>query len=62
MTPLIAVLIQNLPGLIGFAKEAFAKANPDAPIPTDAEIKAAYVAALASSLSIDSEWLASHPE
>lgn len=62
MSPLIAVLIQNLPGLVVFAREAFAKANPGAPVPTEAEIKAAYVAALALSLSVDAEWLAAHPE
>jgi hypothetical protein len=63
MTPaLLAVLLQNLPGIIGFAKAQFASANPGAPVPTDEEVIAAYQSALASSLAKDEAWLAVHPE
>jgi hypothetical protein len=62
MNPLIAVLIQNLPGIIAFAREQFADANPGAPVPTEDEVIAAYLAALATSLAKDENWLAAHPE
>jgi hypothetical protein len=38
----------------------FVKRNPDAPVPSDAEVIAAYQEALAASLAVDAEWLASH--
>jgi len=62
MTPLVAVLIQQMPQLIAFAREAFANANPDEPSPTDEAIIAAYQSALASSLARDADWLEQHPE
>lgn len=62
MTPLIAALLQNMPALVALARDLFARDNPDAPPPTDAEVHAALIAALASSLSIDAEWLRTHPE
>ncbi len=58
---IIALAIEELPQLIGFFKGLFAAKNPGAPIPTDAEVIAAYLSALASSLAKDSDWLATHP-
>ena len=62
MPPLVAVLIQQMPSIVAFAKALFAHANPSAPLPTDEEVIAAYLAALASSLAKDAAWLAAHPE
>ncbi len=62
MNPLLLVVIQNLPGIIAFAKAQFVDANPNAPEPSDAEVIAAYEKALASSLAKDSLWLKAHPE
>jgi len=62
MAPLVAVLIQQMPQLIAFAREAFAHANPGEPTPTDEAIIAAYQSALTSSLAKDEEWLRFHPE
>lgn len=62
MPPLIAVLIQQMPSIVAFAKELFARENPTAPVPTEAEVIAAYLRALTSSLAKDEQWLAAHPE
>jgi hypothetical protein len=62
MPGLIAVLIQQMPGILAFAREAFATAHPGEPSPTDEAIITAYLAALASSLAKDAAWLAAHPE
>jgi hypothetical protein len=62
MAPLVAVLIQQMPQLLAFAREAFAHANPDDPSPTDEAIIAAYQSALASSLAKDQAWLDAHGE
>ena len=58
---LIALVIKELPDGIALIKSLFVKANPDAPVPTDAEVIAAYQSALASSLAKDADWLAQHP-
>jgi len=57
---LAAIAIQNLPAIIDSLKGWFHAANPGAPEPTDAEVIAAYQAALASSLAKDAAWLAVH--
>lgn len=59
---LAAVIAQELPNLINLAREAFIKANPGAPVPTEAELKAQLHAALESSLATDADWLAKHPK
>ena len=61
MTTITAIAIQELPALIGFLRAAFVSKNPGVPPPTDAEVIAAYSAALISSLTKDSDWLAAHP-
>ncbi len=61
MSALIPLLLQNLPAIIAQARDLFKKTNPGEPVPTDAEIKAALVSAIASSLATDAAWLASHP-
>ena len=62
MTTLIALIIQQLPGVIALVRSEFTAANPEAPVPTEAEIVAAYIHALASSLAKDEDWLRQHPE
>jgi hypothetical protein len=61
MGDLIALLIKEIPDAIALGKELFAKANPDAPVPTDEEVAAAYIAAYQSSIDKDNQWLAAHP-
>lgn len=62
MNPLIALAIQEAPGIIALLKDAFKRDNPDAPVPTDEEVIAAYESAFRSSLAKDEAWLAAHPE
>lgn len=62
VNPLVVLAIQETPAIIATVKSLFAKQNPDAPEPTDAEVIAAYQNALQSSLDKDALWLAQHPE
>lgn len=59
---LVTLAIQETPAIIDGLKALFAKQQPDAPVPTDAEIIAAYQSAFVSSLAKDEAWLAAHPE
>lgn len=58
---LLALAIQETPAIIDGLKALFAKQQPGAPVPTDAEIIAAYQSAFVSSLAKDEAWLAAHP-
>jgi hypothetical protein len=42
MTPLVQLLIQESPMLVGLIQSAFKKANPGAPVPTSEEVIAGY--------------------
>ncbi len=59
--PLLALLIQELPGILGFIKGLHHEQAPTEPQPTDAEVLAALHAAVQSSLATDAQWLAAHP-
>jgi len=61
MNPLIALALQETPAILATLKALFATQNPDAPVPTDAEVIAAYQTAFVSSLAKDDAWLAAHP-
>lgn len=61
MGPLVALAIQQAPAVIDLVRGLFAKHNPSAPVPTDAEVIQAYQAAFVSSLAKDEAWLAAHP-
>jgi hypothetical protein len=61
-SPLVTIAIAELPDAIKFLKGLFVSANPDAPVPTDAEVIAAYLSACASSIATDEAWLAAHPK
>lgn len=57
MNPLILLALQQTPAVIGYLKVLFTKAQPDGPVPTDAEVIAAFESAFASSLAKDDAWL-----
>lgn len=59
---LLALAIQQAPTVIAGLRELFQRDNPSAPVPTEAEVMAAFNAAFISSLARDTEWLAAHPE
>ena len=59
---LINIAIVELPAAISWLKGLFAKAHPDAPVPTDEDIISAYHVALASGLARGQAWLDSHPK
>ena len=61
MGALLAIALQETPAIIESLKGLFAQQHPDAPVPSDADVIAAYQAALASSLAKDADWLAQHP-
>ena len=58
---LIAIALQETPAIIASLKSLFVAQNPTAPVPTDAEVIAAYNSAFISSLAKDTAWLAAHP-
>lgn len=62
MNDLIELAIRETPTIVAYLRVLFTKANADAPVPTDAELIAAYQAALASSLAQDEAWLAAHTD
>lgn len=61
MNPLIQLAIAQLPSIIAAIKDRFRKQDPTAPVPTDAEVMAAFESAYQSSLAKDEAWLAAHP-
>lgn len=61
-TALINLAIEETPLIIEVLKALFKKANPSDPTPSDAEVITAWQSAFISSLSIDAQWLAAHPE
>jgi len=61
MNPLLVLAIQETPAIIALLRDAFKKKNPDQPIPTDAEVVAAWGAAFLSSIAKDDAWLSAHP-
>lgn len=58
----VQVVIDGLPDVLAFVRAVFGVKNPDAPVPTDAEIQSAFESAFVSSAAKDEQWLASHPE
>lgn len=59
---LVNVIIAEIPAAVALIRDLFVKKNPDAPVPTDEEIAAAYQQALTSSIAKDDLWLAQHAE
>ena len=57
---LIALAIQETPGLIAALKTAFVSAHPGEPEPTSDEVISAYEAAFVSSIAKDENWLKIH--
>jgi len=62
MNPLIQIAISEAPAVIALLRGLFQQKNPSAPVPTDAEVIAAFEKAFKSSLAKDDQWLAAHPE
>lgn len=60
-TQLVTLAIAEIPGIAAALRSLFAQANPTAPVPTDAEIFAAYKDAFNSGIAKDNLWLAQHP-
>jgi hypothetical protein len=58
---LVSIAITELPAIIDWIRNAFMQANPGAPVPTDAEVHAAYVVARDASLAKDEQLLIDHP-
>jgi hypothetical protein len=58
---IVQVAIAELPGIVAMVRSAFAKQNPDAPVPTGAEVMAAFDAAYTSSIAVDDNWLNANP-
>jgi hypothetical protein len=57
---LIAIAIKLTPQIIALIRDAQQRNNPNSPVPTDAEVIAAYEAAFRSSLDKDARWLEAH--
>lgn len=62
MNPIIQVALTQLPDILRAFKDLFHAQHPTEPVPTDAEVIAAYQAALAASLAADAAWLAAHDD
>lgn len=62
MNPLAQLIIAETPAIIAFIKELFVNRNPNLPVPTDAEVIAAYEAGYLASIAKDEAIKASHPE
>jgi hypothetical protein len=58
---LVLLAIKEAPTIIEWLRAKHTVTNPGQPVPTDAEIIAAYQNAFVSSLAQDSAWLAAHP-
>lgn len=59
---LLVLAIQQTPVVVGLLQALFKRHNVDEPVPTEAEVIAAFQSALQSSLAKDEAWLAAHPE
>lgn len=58
MSPLIALIIQQLPTIVPAIKDLFAKNNPGAPPLTDEQVHEALGLAVASTIAKDDAYLA----
>jgi hypothetical protein len=61
MSPLLTLLLGKGPELIRLIKQWWADTHPGEPVPTDAEVKAAWAQAAVLSLTKDDDWLGTHP-
>lgn len=51
-----------LPSVVVMVQTLFMKQHPDVPLPTSAEVLAAFEATCANTLAKDDAWLAAHPK
>lgn len=58
---LAALALEMTPSVIKMLQDRFAADNPGQPVPTSAEVIAAWQDAFTKSLAIDDEYLATHP-
>lgn len=61
MTPIEQLVISEAPAIIAFAQGLFKAKNPDLPVPTSAEVIAAYETVFVSSVAKDEAIKAAHP-
>jgi hypothetical protein len=59
---LITLAIQETPQIVDLLRSLFQKQQPDAPVPSEAEVMAAYQVAFTSTLAKDDFWLSTHRE
>ena len=61
MNPIVLLAIQEAPAIIEAFKALFAKQNPGAPVPTDADVIVAFDLAVKTTLQVDEAWKQAHP-
>lgn len=62
MGALLPIVLQETPAILAAIKDLFGRQHPDAPVPTDEEVMAAFEQAFQSSRAKDDQWLAAHPD
>jgi hypothetical protein len=61
-TNITGAIVTVLPSVISLVQALFKKQHPDLPVPTSAEVMAAFLSTCSSTLAKDEEWLAAHPK
>jgi len=62
LTNITGAIVMVLPSVVSLVQAIFVKQYPGDPVPTSAEVLAAFGSACASSIARDDAWLAAHPK